>query len=63
KNKIHTHEIIHIVIKGDTLWHIARRYINDPYRYPELARLSRIEDPDLIYPGNKVRIIVNRLNE
>ena len=50
-------EIIHIVVKGDTLWHIARRYVNNPFRYPELARLSKIKNPDLIYPGNRVRIL------
>lgn len=50
-------EIIHIVVKGDTLWHIAKKYVNNPYRYPELARLSKIKNPDLIYPGNRVRII------
>ena len=54
--------IIHRVVKGDTLWHIAQRYINDPFRYPELARLSRIKNPDLIYPGDKVKIIVNESN-
>ncbi len=50
-------EIIHIVTKGDTLWHIAKQYVNNPFRYPELARLSNIKNPDLIYPGNRVRII------
>jgi len=50
-------EIIHIVVKGDTLWHIAQFYVDDPYRYPELARLSNIKNPDLIYPGNRVHII------
>lgn len=51
-------KIIHIVVKGDTLWHIAERYIKNPYRYPELAKLSKIKNPDLIYPGNKVVIII-----
>ena len=50
-------EIMHIVVKGDTLWHIALRYVNNPYKYPELARLSNIKNPNLIYPGNRVRII------
>ncbi|VAX01309.1 hypothetical protein MNBD_GAMMA22-3122 [hydrothermal vent metagenome] len=50
-------EIIHIVVKGDTLWHIAKFYVDDPYRYPELARLSHIKNPDLIYPGDRVHII------
>ena len=49
-------EIIHIVVKGDTLWAIAKKYIHDPFLYPELARLSNIKNPHLIYPGNRVRI-------
>jgi chemotaxis signal transduction protein/LysM repeat protein len=49
--------ITHVVVKGDTLWDIAERYVKDPYRYPELARLSGIKNPDLIYPGDIVRII------
>lgn len=52
-----TKEIIHIVVKGDTLWDIAKFYVDNPYRYPELARLSDIKNPDLIYPGNRVHII------
>ena len=49
---------IHVVVKGDTLWAIAERYLNDPWRYRELAKSSRIRNPDLIYPGQKVRIII-----
>lgn len=51
-------EIVHVVARGDTLWAIARRYLDDPYRYPELAKLSGIRDPDLIYPGDRVRILI-----
>ncbi len=50
-------EVLHTVVPGDTLWHIARRYIHNPFRYPELARLNKIRNPDLIYPGDRVRII------
>ena len=49
--------IIHIVVKGDTLWHIAKKYVHNPFKYAELARLSKIKNPDLIYPGDRVRII------
>jgi nucleoid-associated protein YgaU len=60
EKKIVSTVVIHVVVKGDTLWHIARRYIRNPWRYPELARLSKIENPDLIYPGDRVRIIINK---
>lgn len=49
---------VHTVVKGDTLWAIAEHYLDDPWRYKELAQLSRIRNPDLIYPGNKVRVII-----
>lgn len=48
--------IRHVVKKGDTLWDLAERYTHDPFRYPELARQSHIANPDLIYPGQTVRI-------
>jgi len=47
----------HIVVKDDTLWEIAKRYLDDPFRYPELAEKSRISNPHRIYPGDVVRII------
>ena len=50
-------EIIHIVVKGDTLWAIAEHYVKDPYKYQKLAELSKINNPDRIYPGNRVRIL------
>ncbi len=50
-------EIRHIVVRGDTLWDIAAHYLGDPFQYPELARLSRIRDPDLIYPNDVIRIV------
>ena len=51
-------DINHIVVKGDTLWYISKLYLHNPYRYPELAKLSKIKNPDLIYPGDRVRIII-----
>lgn len=49
-------EVLHIVVKGDTLWAIAKKYVHNPFLYPELARLSNIKNPHRIYPGNRVRI-------
>jgi len=59
-NKSTSNKIIHIVVKGDTLWHIAKRYVRNPFKYNELARLSKIKNPDLIYPGNRVIILIKK---
>lgn len=50
-------EIVHVVKRGDTLWDITRKHLGNPFRYPELARLSNIRNPDLIYPGDRIRIV------
>lgn len=49
--------LVHIVVKGDTLWDIAKSYLGNPMLYPELAELSRINDPHWIYPRDLIRIV------
>jgi len=44
------------VVEGDTLWHIAKMYLGDGSRYPEIASLNNISNPDLIYPGQVFKI-------
>lgn len=48
----------HTVVSGDTLSKIAKEYYGDPMRYPEIFEANRpmLKDPDLIYPGQVLRI-------
>jgi LysM repeat protein len=45
------------VQKGDTLWGISRRFIEDPYYWPDLwANNPDIQNPHFIFPGQQLRI-------
>lgn len=45
------------VTRGDTLWDISSKEIVDPFLWPKIWKENpEIKNPDLIYPGQKIRI-------
>ncbi len=48
----------YVIQRGDTLWKIASEAYGNGARYTEIVEANRevIEDPDKIYPGQKIRI-------
>lgn len=45
------------VIKGDTLWDIAKKELKDPFMWPNIWKANRwISNPNLIYPNKIIKI-------
>ena len=51
-------EITHVVKTGDTLWDLAKEYLKDPFRWPDVFQRNTdiVENPHWIYPGETIRI-------
>ncbi len=48
----------YVIEKGDTLGAIAKEFLGSASRYPEIFEANRevIQDPNKIFPGQKIRI-------
>jgi nucleoid-associated protein YgaU len=48
--------VIYRVRRGDTLWGISKRYTGSGFNYPQLAEDNEIENPDLIFPKQRITV-------
>ena len=49
-------EGVYVIKKGDTLWDLSQRFLEDPFLWPRLWQSNQyITNPHWIYPGNPVR--------
>jgi len=53
KEEVIDNSIYHTVVSGDTLWALTRKY---GVTLCSIIELNNIENPDLIYPGQRLRI-------
>lgn len=51
-------EQTYVVVSGDSLSKIAKRYYGDATKWPRIhdANRDQIKDPDLIHPGQRLKI-------
>src|SRR6266849_3322111 len=43
---------IYVIVKGDTLWDLSQKFLNNPWYWPKIWSLNAyIENPHWIYPG------------
>lgn len=49
-------DTVYTVKPGDSLSAIAQKFYGDPMQYKKIAHYNNISNPDLIHPGDRLRI-------
>ena len=44
------------IVKGDTLWDLATKHLEDPLKWPDFKMYNTFTNPDRIYPDEMMRI-------
>ncbi len=47
---------LYVVVSGDSLWAIAKKYYGDGSKYNKIVEANNIKNPSLIYPGQRLVI-------
>ncbi|EKE68054.1 LysM peptidoglycan-binding domain-containing protein [Gallaecimonas xiamenensis] len=49
----------YVVKKGDTLWDISAKFLQNPWLWPKLWQSNeQVDNPHLIYPGDKLSLVI-----
>jgi len=51
------HPETYVVVKGDTLWDISAKFLEEPWRWPDIWKINpQVQDPHWIYPGDTLAL-------